>query len=360
MEYISFPGLNIKPFHINNIAFKIGNIGIAWYGIIICVGLILAVAYAMFRAKREGIKSDDVIDLALFLVLFGIIGARLYYIAFTFQDYIVHNNNGSVDIGKTLLGMINIREGGIAIYGALIAGFLTILVVAKVKKIKVLKILDFVSPACLIGQAIGRWGNFVNIEAYGSATKLPWRMGIISPDPNYDAAKAIKMGLYDISEVHPTFLYESLWNLIGFIIIHFIYKKKKFDGQIFCLYISWYGFGRMFIEGLRTDSLMAGPLRISQIVGFVTFVAGIVLFIILAKHKKETAPVVEGKSTIFDSEGDDVTGEEIETANVEDESAVKNAEPFEEKTEGTPVTEDENAEDEPEENTDGENDGEDN
>ena len=380
MEYISFPGLGIKPFHINNIAFKIGNIGIAWYGIIICVGLILAVVYAMFRAKQEGIKSDDVIDLGLFLVLFGVIGARLYYVAFTFKDYIVRNEKGAVDVGKTLLGMINIREGGIAIYGALIAGFLTILVVAKVKKIKVFKILDFVSPACLIGQTIGRWGNFVNVEAYGSATNLPWRMGILKSNPLYD--KAAEMGDWVSKEfVHPTFLYESLWNIIGFIIINAIYKKKKFDGQIFCMYISWYGFGRMFIEALRTDSLMAGPFRISQIVGFVTFIAGIVLFIILSKNKKESVAVSEGKSTIFDGGVDGSEEEDPETRETEEEpeedpneeTSDETSDPVPETDGSSPVTEEDEVkaedpeeitadtpEEEQEEVVDGEKDGEDN
>ena len=297
MEYISFPGLGIKPFHINSVAFKIGNVEIAWYGIIICVGLILAVAYAMFRAKQEGVKSDDVIDLALFLVLFGVIGARLYYVLFSFKDFIVKNESGAVDVGRSLLSMINIREGGNAIYGSLIAGFITILIVAKIKKIKALKVLDFVSPACLIGQIIGRWGNFVNVEVYGIETKLPWRMGVLESNANFENAAA--MGDWtSVKYVHPLFLYESLWNIIGFIIINAIYKKKKFDGQIFCMYISWYGFGRMLLELLRDDPfiLRVGPFPISSIIGFITFVAGIVLFVILSKRKKETVPVPEGKS----------------------------------------------------------------
>ncbi len=301
MNYISFPGLGIGPFHIDSTAFTIFGVRIAWYGIIICVGLILGVVYAIFRAKKsEGIKSDDVIDLAFFLVIFGVIGARLYYVIFMFGDYIVKDANGSVDVGKSLLAMINIREGGLAIYGALIAGFLTILVFSKIKKIKFLKILDFVSPAVLIGQFIGRWGNFVNMEAHGTETALPWRMGLHFSnfsDPTISEIMA------NATYVHPTFLYESLWNFVGFLIINAIYKKKKVDGQIFLMYISWYGLGRAFIEGLRTDSLMLGPVRISQIVGALTFVVGVVLLIVLNKRSKEAPaiPSADGALGIVES-----------------------------------------------------------
>ena len=157
MTFISFPGVGIKPFPIKSTAFTVFGIDIAWYGIIICTGLILGVLYSVFRAKRnEGIKTDTVIDLAFFLVIFGVIGARLYYVIFKFGDYIKTKADGSFDLGKTLLAMVNIREGGLAIYGAIITGFLTILVFSKIKKIKFLKILDFVSPAVMIGQIIGR------------------------------------------------------------------------------------------------------------------------------------------------------------------------------------------------------------
>ena len=168
MKYISFPGLGIKPFHIDSTAFTLFGKSVNWYGIIICAGLILAVAYSMWRAKTEKIKQDDVLDLALFLVIFGIIGARLYYVLFNFDYYLVKDGSFWHNVGGTLLNIVNIRGGGLAIYGALICGFITTVVVCKYKKIKLLKVLDLVSPACLIGQIIGRWGNFINIEAYGS------------------------------------------------------------------------------------------------------------------------------------------------------------------------------------------------
>ncbi len=311
MTFISFPGLGIKPFPIRSTFFSVFGIDIAWYGIIICFGLILGVLYSMFRAKRnEGVKTDDVIDLAFFLVIFGVIGARLYYVIFKFGDYIKTGSDGSFDLGKTLLAMINIREGGLAIYGAIIAGFFTILVFSKVKKIKFLKILDFVSPAVMIGQIIGRWGNFMNAEAFGYETDLPWRMGIhvsASSDPETLVELSVKY-------VHPTFLYESLWNLIGFLIINAIYKKKKFDGQIFFMYIAWYGLGRAFIEGLRTDSLMFGPVRISQLIGALAFVAGLVLLIVFAKSNRKSSKIPADVST--SDINDHINDDEI-VANVE-------------------------------------------
>ena len=317
MTFISFPGLGIKPFPIRSSAFSVFGISIAWYGIIICFGLILGVLYSAFRAKKnEGIKTDTVIDLAFFLVIFGVIGARLYYVIFKFADYIKTKADGSFDLGKTLLAMVNIREGGLAIYGAIIAGFLTILVFSKVKKIKFLKILDFVSPAVMIGQFIGRWGNFMNAEAFGYETGLPWRMGIhvsASSDPTTLVEMSVKY-------VHPTFLYESLWNFIGFLIINALYKKKKFNGQIFFMYIAWYGLGRAFIEGLRTDSLMLGPIRISQLIGALAFAAGVFFIIFFAKKSRraEEIPVSAGTLGLVPDEQPDVCDDTIENKDTVD------------------------------------------
>ena len=302
MKYISFPGLGIKPFHIDRVAFSVFGRDVAWYGIIICVGIILAVSYSAWRAKKsEGIKSDDVIDIALFLVIFGVIGARLYYVIFEYKRYFVTGKGFLTNLKETFSNIIGIWNGGLAIYGALIAGFVTILVVCRVKKIPFVKMLDVASPACMLGQLIGRWGNFVNIEAYGTSTTLPWRMGI--HEPNF--ANSAEMNVWRSDEyVHPTFLYESLWNLLGFIIANILYKKKKFDGQIFYFYIAWYGFGRMLIEGLRTDSLMLGPIRISQLVGFVTFVVGCALTVVAFRLLKKE-PALAG-ATEANAEADEV------------------------------------------------------
>ncbi len=275
INYLSFPGLGIQPFSINPVAFELFGHPIMWYGVIICTGMILAFWYALSRAKYEKIKTDDVIDLGLFLVLFGILGARIYYILFTLDSYIVKG-----DFGKTLLNMVSVWNGGLAIYGAVIAGFITIVVVSRIKKIRTSTMLDVVAPAVLIGQIVGRWGNFTNAEAYGGETDLPWRMGILK---SADGGATF----YNEMFVHPTFLYESLWNLIGFILIAIFYKKKKFNGQVFLFYITWYGFGRMFIEGLRTDSLMLGNIRVSQILGGLTFLVGLVLMIVNLKRAKD-------------------------------------------------------------------------
>lgn len=253
---ISFPGLGIGEFDVNSVAIK-GFLGrdIAWYGIIITCGIILGFLYANYRAKYEGIKTDDLLDYAIYVVTFAIVGARIYYVAMKFEDY------------DSLLEMIAIWNGGLAIYGAIIAGGITAFIISRIKKINFLKMFDILSPAVLIGQILGRWGNFMNGEAYGYETSLPWRMGI--------QKSTWAQPIY----VHPTFIYESLWNLIGFIIINSLYKHKKFDGQIFFMYIAWYGFGRMFIEMLRSDSLYSGNIRASSAVGLISFIVGSVFLI---------------------------------------------------------------------------------
>ncbi len=264
MVNISFPGIGIDAFSVNKVAFTIpiGNgIAVRWYGIIITIGIILAIAYCTYRAKEEGISFDDLLDMALFTVIFAIIGARLFYVLMSLDEY------------DSLLEMIAIWNGGLAIYGAIIAGAITIFVFCRYKKINVLKAYDMVVPAVMIGQILGRWGNFFNGEAHG---------GIIAES---EFLYFIRMGLSHGNGVeitkfyHPTFLYESLWNLVGFLIINALYRKKKFNGQIFLMYITWYGFGRMLIEGLRTDSLYIGVFRVSQVIGFICFVTGSVLLI---------------------------------------------------------------------------------
>lgn len=330
MDKLSFPGLGInEPFSIpKSFPFIFGR-EIAWYGVIICIGIILAITYAIFRSKREKIKADDIIDLSFFLVMFGILGARLYYVIFEFDRYLVTSYGFFTNVKETFLNAIAIWEGGLAIYGAIIAGFFTIVIFCKVKKIKLTKLLDVASPAVMIGQVIGRWGNFVNVEAYGSETTLPWRMGIHHTDLFIQMAGE-DISTWTVEYVHPTFLYESLWNLVGFIIANVLYRKKKFDGEIFCFYIAWYGFGRMLIEGLRTDSLMiGGTVRVSQLVGLLTFIAGTVLMILWAKRAKSArvalidgafAPVEAGE---YDSEdvSDEKTEDSVEKNTAESEEA---------------------------------------
>jgi len=309
-KYVSFPGLGIEPFHMER-EFEVFGRPIAWYGVIICFGIILAVCYGLFRAKHnENISVDTITDLALFLVPFGILGARVYYVLFYgLSQYIVKGKGFFGNLWGTFRNCIAIWEGGIAIYGAIIAGFIVILVFCRVKKLKVMKVLDLAAPSVMIGQLIGRWGNFVNVEAYGSATTLPWRMGIHVADPLFENSAEMGRWVKEIY-VHPTFLYESLWNLLGFAIVNMIYRKKKFDGQIFYFYIGWYGFGRMLIEGLRTDSLYIGSFRVSQLIGFATFAIGTFISVLLyVKSKRDFAaaldsavPAVAGVDTAPETE----------------------------------------------------------
>lgn len=258
---ISFPGLGIPEFKVNSVAIEILGLPIAWYAVLITLGMIFAVIYTMYRSKQIGIDYEDIIDFAIFVIPFGVIGARLYYVLFELDRF---NNIWEV---------FDIRSGGLAIYGGIIAGALTVLVVCMVKKINFFAFGDGVVPGVIMAQAIGRWGNFMNAEAYGEATDIFIRMGI-GPESGV------------VNYYHPTFLYESLWNVIGFIAINFFFKHKKYDGQIILLVFGWYGLGRMWIEGLRTDSLWIGDpyegIRVSQLLAGIIFVFCLALLIYFA------------------------------------------------------------------------------
>lgn len=305
---ISFPGLGIDEIRINPVAFNLFGKNVMWYGIIITTGIIAGFLYALYRSKFEKIKSEDIYDLAIVLIILAIIGARTYYVATTWNDS-KHNYIGK-SIWDTLYNIVAIWEGGIAIYGAIIGGAVAIVLFSRVKKLPMLKIFDLVSPGVMLGQIIGRWGNFMNAEAFGYDTTLPWRMGVMK---QYTSGT-----IYDYGFVHPTFLYESLWNLVGFIIINIFYKKKKYDGQILLMYLTWYGLGRMFIEGLRTDSLwiFGGAIRISQAVGFICFVAGTVLLMVLSVKYKNTNASLNGH----------MSGEAVECSRINDDEAISEAE----------------------------------
>ncbi|MBO5109352.1 MAG: prolipoprotein diacylglyceryl transferase [Clostridia bacterium] len=270
---ISFPGLGIGPFEVNEIAFKIFGLSVHWYGLIIMCGMLFCVLYVYHHWKKEGWNPDYFFDVALSAIAIGVIGARIYYIVFSLDNYIVTGGSFWSNVGQTLKNMISVWNGGLAIYGGLIFGALAIFLVARWRKIPVLRLLDIVAPSVALAQAIGRWGNFVNAEAYGGPTNLPWRMGITYGSNTY--------------YFHPTFLYESLWNILGFILLNQLRKKKKYDGQVLLAYAAWYGFGRMLIEGLRTDSLMWGPFRVSQILAAILFVGCMAwMIVIYARQKK--------------------------------------------------------------------------
>ncbi len=287
---VSFPGLGIEDFIVNKIAIKIGTLEIRWYGILIALGMVLAFLYAGYRCKKNNVKFDDMIDLGLCAVVFGVIGARLYYVIMEHESY------------HSFMDVIAIWNGGLAIYGGIIGGALAVFVAAKIKKMNFPLCADMILPGVMIAQALGRWGNFFNGEAYGAA--------VAEGSPLY----FLRMGLFPnniegvsgMAYVHPTFLYESLWNIAGFVLINILWNKgvKKFDGEVGLWYVTWYGFGRMFIEGLRTDSLYVGPIRISQLVGFACFIVGVALVItirIMIHKKSKASEVIDTKEDIIEN-----------------------------------------------------------
>ena len=297
MVTVSFPGLGIGEISFNKVAFSLfGTIEVRWYGIIMVTGIILAFLYAYYRSKHEGISFDDLLDYAIFTVISGIVGARLYYVITSGQKY-------------TFGEIFAIWNGGIAIYGAIIGGATALLCVSLYKKIKWQKAFDMVCPGVMIGQIVGRWGNFFNGEAYGESPAADSLLYFMRMELRHEDW----MNSY---VCQPTFLYESLWNLVGFLIINALYKKKKYDGQVFLMYITWYGFGRMFIEGLRTDSLMVGSFRISQVVAFLCFTVGFALLVYLGVRASNRAKLAAAEGEV--SAYGEMLNEENKTEEKED------------------------------------------
>jgi phosphatidylglycerol:prolipoprotein diacylglycerol transferase len=256
---ITFPSLNLSldPSR----SFHIGPMEIHWYGLLIAVGLLLAVVYACRRCKTFGLRDSDLIDGVLCIVPFAVICARAYYCIFQWQAYV-----------DDPISVLYIWQGGLAIYGGVIGAAIGIVVYARVKKdkVKLTAVLDITALGFLIGQSIGRWGNFINREAFGAETTSFLRMGLLNKITG------------EVKYYHPTFLYESLWNACGFVLLHFLSKKRKYDGQIALGYVAWYGLGRAMIEGLRTDSLYWGPVRVSQLLAAVSCVAAVAVLIFMA------------------------------------------------------------------------------
>lgn len=239
----------------NPIAFEVFGLEVRWYGILIATAMFLGALIFLRSTKKAGYIEDDIYDIILFAFPAGIVGARLYYVAFNWQYY-------AGDIMK----IINIRGGGMAIHGALIGGILVGYLVCRHKKLDFLDLIDRAAPLFPMGQAIGRWGNYANGEAHGGPTDLPWAIPV------------------DGQMVHPTFLYESIWNLGLFIFLSWYGAKKKFKGELILLYMAIYSVGRFFIEGLRTDSLMLGPIRMAQFISLIFI--GIALVILGFMYKK--------------------------------------------------------------------------
>ena len=256
---ISFPswGLTLNPPR----GFDIGPLSIHYYGLIIAIGLMLAVFYCSKRASQFGLNEDTLLDGVLWVTPVAVICARIYYCAFSWELY-----------ADNPISVLYIWEGGIAIYGSVIGAILGVIVFCKVKKLRITAVLDLVSLGFLIGQFIGRWGNFFNREAFGAETESFLRMGLMKASTGV------------VTYYHPTFLYESLWNFTGFLLLHFLSKKRRYDGQIALGYVAWYGLGRAFIEGLRTDSLYIGSFRVSQLLAAGSCV--VALTILLIKSRK--------------------------------------------------------------------------
>lgn len=280
VHHVEFPNLG-WGFDISR-GFTIFGFPIYWYAIAITLGLALAFVYAMKNAKGYGLDSDRMLDVALITIPFAFVGARLYYVLFSEQVAWYF-----ADVTRIL----NVRDGGLGIYGGIIVAFLVGPLVCRWRKVNILAMFDVASLGFLIGQGIGRWGNFFNQEAFGGNTNLPWGMtgDIIRSGQNGSG--------YVLSQpVHPTFLYESLWCLLGFVLLHILFKKfYKFHGMLFCGYAIWYGVGRFLIESLRTDSLMSGSLRTSQIVAVIAVVGGSALLTILAlRHRKHMEVTEDG------------------------------------------------------------------
>ena len=263
---ISFPGLGIEWNPPKG--FALGALDIRLYGVMIALGLILAVVYGLRRRTKFGLKEDDILDGVLIIVPIAIVCARLYYCIFEWQSY-----------AADPIKVFYIWKGGIAIYGAVIGAVVSAAVYCRVRKIKIAAALDLTVLGFLIGQSIGRWGNFFNREAVGALSDPNWflRMGLLNK----------YTGQWEY--FHPTFLYESVWNAIGLLGLHLFTKKRRYDGQIALLYCAWYGLGRAMIEGLRMDSLYWGPFRVSQLLAAVTCIAAVAALVILGTRKHDPA-----------------------------------------------------------------------
>lgn len=288
INHIQFPALGLE-FTINRVAFSVFGINIYWYGIILTAGMIAAVLVSFRLAPKLDIDTDRMLDVIMIGGLAGIVCARAYYVAFAPFEY------------DSLWDMINIRDGGIGIYGGVIGAFLFGGLACKWRKIDFLNMADITGVCLLLGQGIGRWGNFVNQEAFGTNTGNIF--GMISEGTTAylrkNAASLARQGIIvdPYSPVHPTFLYESVWCLLGFALLLFLFNRRKFKGQIISMYAVWYGVGRFFIEGLRTDSLeTAQGFRTSQIVALVTVAAGatVLIYQYIKRKRAEKGNVING------------------------------------------------------------------
>ena len=281
---INFPNLHIYLKHVGK-GVEIFGFPIAFYGMVIALGMVLGVSLILHRAKKDGLDPDQCLDICIFTIIFAVIGARIYYVAFAW-DYYKDN----------LLSIFNIRQGGLAIYGGVLAGIVTVYIMCRIKKISFLQFTDLAAPGLLVGQILGRWGNFFNREAFGQYTdglfamELPLN-AIRSMDDVTQEMLAHARVVDGVSyiQVHPTFLYESLWNLALLLFILLMTKHKKFHGEFFCFYLFFYGMGRFWIEGLRTDQLKMWitGFPVSQALAVVLMAVSAVLFVVKYRNVKK-------------------------------------------------------------------------
>ena len=314
---ISFPGLGIQwdPGR----ALQIGPMTFHYYGILIAFGLVLALVYAWKRSKQFGVRQDDLTDGVLWVAPFAVLCARAYYCAFEWDQF-----------APNPISVFYIWNGGLAIYGGVIGAVIGVVVFCRIRKIKVGAVLDLVALGFLIGQCIGRWGNFFNREAFGSETDWFLRMGLLDSATN-------KTNFH-----HPTFLYESLWNLAGFVLLHFLSKKRKYDGQIALGYVAWYRLGRTIIERLRTHSPWWGTLRVSQVLAAISCFAAVVVLLIMMFKEPSPAKLFVNQVAARKAEEEALAAEAEETVEETLEEAVEEVaeEPAaEEAVEETPAEE---------------------
>ena len=288
MPEIWFPNLGIEIDHLSRTAFTVFGQDLYWYGIFIGLGVILGVLLALHEAKRTGQNPDTYLDFIIYAMIIAIIGARLYYVIFSWDFYSQHPEK-----------IFAIREGGLAIYGGIIGGVLTAIVYSRVKKKNFWVMADTMAPSLILGQMLGRWGNFFNKEAFGGFTDNLFAMRYqLSQVRASDVTPDILQNLVTVNgvdyiQVHPTFLYESMWSLCVFIILLILQRKKKFNGQVCATYFFGYALGRVWIEGLRTDQLCIGNVPVSQALSAVLIIASVVLYV-YCKKKAAAVPVTEG------------------------------------------------------------------
>ena len=326
---IWFPNLNIILYHVSRVAFTVFGVPIYWYGVCIVIGVALALLLGLREAKRTGQNPDNYMDFLIIALICAIIGARLYYVAFTWDYYKDH-----------LAQIVDIRQGGLAVYGGTIAAFLAAVVYTKRKKLNLGLFADTAAPSIAIGQAIGRWGNFFNREAFGGFTQNLFAMRIPVQDAsgaNADVlAHTVAASGATYIQVHPTFLYESAWDLLVFLALFLIRPKKAFHGQIIILYAMFYAVGRFFIEGLRTDQLQLFGVAVSQVVSAALVVIGLVAMIVLLNRKKKGLISLGIAPASVPAEGEAAQTEEAAEQETE------------ESEETVPVSEPESPEEEPE------------